>query len=102
MKKRQLELLDKGEIPDHIVRYDFNKSETEYKKKLIKVILSGILCGFFVFVSLMTLLSGGFDMMPLALMNTIIFSIPLLISLKKFIPARKMVKLYISRFGKED
>lgn len=99
LKKRQLQLLNRGEIPEEIIKTDFCPKNLKLYQKIFKLILSGILAVVMIF--------GGIGMaMEVTEKGDILgalfgflymggfFSIPFILSLKNLKLALKKKKVY--------
>ena len=95
LKSERFELLENGGFPTEIVRNDCHPDRVKFKTRIFKIILSAILSLIMLFIVVVSLTDRDFyNMIPMFLIAFVIFSIPLLLSIKNFLPALKMRKFY--------
>ncbi len=99
---KQIELLERGGAPKEIIYNDCNPDNIHFPIQLIKLVVSGLLAGFMMFVDLLAAIDMAKDTGNIFV--SIIFStymsfmcsIPFIFSLKNFVVALKMRKAYNS------
>jgi len=105
IKKRQMEMFEKGEFPKDIIRMYCHPDNVKFVWRAVKLILSSILAAIMVFGAISmavdiikedgSIISALFAFLFMGG----IYSIPFMLSLKNFIPALKMKKAYDSLTG---